>query len=73
MVNNGVPSEELLERYGAEKSVPVVVDREGIEEAGIRVIEADLISREDLVRHDPVKLSKLIRRLVFNLKDRRRG
>lgn len=73
VVNNGVPSEELLERYGAEKSVPVVVDKTGIEATGIRVIEADLISREDLVRHDPVKLSKLIRRLVFNLKDRRRG
>ena len=73
VVNNGTPSEELLERYGAEGSIPVIVDRDGIEEMGIRVIEADLISREDLVRHDPMKLSKLIRRLVFNLKDRRRG
>lgn len=73
VVNNGIPSDELLARYAAEKSEPVTVEKLKIEARGVRVIEADLISREDLVRHDPVKLSKLIRRLVFNLKDRRRG
>lgn len=72
VVNNGIPSEELLARYAEEKSIQVVVEKEEIEKKGIRVIEADLISHEDLVRHDPKKLSKLIRRLVFNLKGRRR-
>jgi len=73
VVNNGVPSERLLARYAEKCSIPVLVEQDEIEKSGVRVISADLISREDLVRHDPQKLSKLIRRLVFHLKTWRRG
>lgn len=73
VVNNGVPTEELLIRYQEEGSDPVLVEKDEIEGRGVRVIEADLISIEDLVRHDPIKLSKLIRRLVGQVKNWRRG
>ena len=73
VVNNGVPSDELLARYLEEGAEPVLVEKEEIESLGVRVIEADLISVEDLVRHDSEKLSKLIRRLVGQVKNWRRG
>ena len=68
-----MPSDELLARYLEEGAEPVLVEKEEIESLGVRVIEADLISVEDLVRHDSEKLSKLIRRLVGQVKNWRRG
>lgn len=73
VVNKQIPSPELLQKYAEDRSTPVLTDQEEIEALGVRIIGADLISEENLVRHDPEKLFKLIRRLVFNLKDRRRG
>ena len=73
VVNKQIPSPELLQKYAEDSSTPVLTDQEEIEALGVRIIGADLISEENLVRHDPDKLFKLIRRLVFNLKDRRRG
>ena len=55
----GLPP-ELVERYRAEGSAPVAVDREEISALGVRVRGADLISDEvNLgVRHDPARLAE---------------
>jgi uncharacterized cofD-like protein len=61
LVHSGGLSQELVERYEAEKSAPVVVDREEIRALGVKMREADLVSRADTrigVRHDPVRLAE---------------
>ena len=61
LVHSGGLSHELVERYEVEKSAPVVVDREEIRALGVKMREADLVSRADTrigVRHDPVRLAK---------------
>jgi uncharacterized cofD-like protein len=55
----GVPG-ELLGKYEKEKSFPVAADSERIRQLGYRVIEDNVISISDYVRHDPLKLSRLI-------------
>jgi hypothetical protein len=51
---------EILERYGQEKAYQVVNDRRKIESMGYRVIEDDTISMDNFIRHDPIKLAKII-------------
>ena len=53
IVNDGIPSEELLERYSEEGAVLVKDDYES-------AIKADVIDERDLVRHDPDKLADII-------------
>ena len=44
-----------LPRAGAE---PVPLDRAAFEARGLRVVEADLLARGPLIRHDPAKLAR---------------
>ena len=50
----------LLGKYEQEKSFPVLADSQRIRELGYRVVEENVISAEDFVRHDAKKLSNLI-------------
>lgn len=58
----------LLGKYEEEKSFPVLADSRRIRELGYRVVEENLISAEDFVRHDATKLAKLIVNLLENYK-----
>ena len=62
LVHTAPLSDELVERYGAEGAAPVVVDVEKIRAMGVRVREADLISREAAkrlsLRHDADRLAE---------------
>jgi len=60
ILNSGEMPPELLARYRKENSYPVVCDRKNIENMGYRVIEEDIISVEGYIRHDPLKLAKVI-------------
>jgi uncharacterized cofD-like protein len=60
ILNTGEIPPDILKRYEAEKSYPVANDRENIESMGYRVIEDDMVLVEDLIRHDPLKLAKII-------------
>jgi len=60
IVNTGDIPDEILKRYAQDNSYPVVNDRKNIENMGYRVIEEDIVMTEDVVRHDPVKLAKII-------------
>lgn len=55
---------ELLEKYNAEKAYPVIADADKIEEMGFSVIKENLVSTNDYVRHDSLKLSKIIINLI---------
>jgi uncharacterized cofD-like protein len=60
LVHSGELAEELVARYDAEGAAPVELDRQEIGKLGIRLREADLLSKEtgDGVRHDPERLAE---------------
>jgi 2-phospho-L-lactate transferase/gluconeogenesis factor (CofD/UPF0052 family) len=60
VVNTGEISTGILKRYAQEDSYPVVNDRKNIENMGYRVIEEDMVIAEDVARHDPLKLAKIV-------------
>lgn len=60
IVNTGLIPEEMLKRYTKEKSHPVVNDIENIENMGYRVIEDDFVLIDDVIRHDSLKLARII-------------
>jgi uncharacterized cofD-like protein len=61
-------AEELRTSYASQGAYPVVPDTEAIEAMGVKVVEANIISETNLVRHDPVKLSRTIISMIYNLK-----
>ena len=65
IVNTGEVPQGVLQRYAQENSYLVVNDRKKIENMGYRVIEDDCsIIEGDVIRHDPVKLAKIILGLI---------
>jgi uncharacterized cofD-like protein len=65
IVNTGKIPANILKRYEGQRSVPVVNDSARIENAGYRVLGAEIISiATDMVRHDPLKLAALITGLL---------
>jgi uncharacterized cofD-like protein len=64
IVNTGKIPQNLLERYTSERAFPVVNDRKKIEQMGYRVVEDDTILIQDFIRHDPMKLAKVILNLL---------
>lgn len=68
IVNSQEISEEQKEIYLAKEQVPVTPDVEKIEQLGIKVIPAKLVSGSDMVRHDPQKLAQVIMSLIYRLR-----
>ncbi len=77
IVNNGVITKDILQKYKEEGAYPVSLDRKRIEKMGIKIIEDDLlvIERDDtiaknLIRHNSNKIAYLILRLIMNTSKR---
>ena len=68
IVNNQQITQEQLDLYGAEGSLPVSPDMEKIMQLGITVIPANLISKDNLVRHNPRKLSRVLMTLIYKMR-----
>jgi uncharacterized cofD-like protein len=65
LVNTGSISQELRERYKQDGSYPVVADTSKIRNMGYRIIEENIVAVFDgYVRHDPIKLSRIILGLI---------
>ncbi len=60
VVNTGMIPASMLKRYGQENAYPVVNDRKLIEKMGYRVLEEDIVTIDKAIRHDPIKLSRII-------------
>ncbi len=58
----------LQQTYASPRAYPVQADIEELQALGVKVVEANLISETNLVRHDPVKLSRTIMTMVYQLK-----
>ncbi|MBW2994986.1 YvcK family protein [Candidatus Woesearchaeota archaeon] len=57
IVNNAEAPEDLLLKYKAENAFPVVNDSSKLRDRIKKIIEADLITKPVLIRHDPDKLA----------------
>ncbi|MFH0912995.1 MAG: YvcK family protein [Candidatus Omnitrophota bacterium] len=65
LLNNADIPAEIIKRYALESSSVVGSDRKKIENMGYRVVEEDLATFEgEVVRHDPIKLAKIILGLI---------
>ncbi|MDD3748783.1 MAG: 2-phospho-L-lactate transferase CofD family protein, partial [Candidatus Bipolaricaulis anaerobius] len=67
VVNSELPPPEILARYRAEGSVPVLDDLRGAKALGLRVIRAPLLDLVEVegkltVKHDPQKLARVVAR-----------
>jgi len=71
IVNTAKISEEMRDKYKSEDSVPVVPDSDNLKKMKTKVVEAHIISAKDYIRHESVKLSKIIIDLVTSLKKTR--
>ncbi|MFH0738785.1 MAG: YvcK family protein [Candidatus Omnitrophota bacterium] len=60
ILNSGEISQSITRRYEQEGSCRVINDTRNIANMGYRTIEDDVIVTEDVVRHDPAKLAKII-------------
>lgn len=60
IVNSKVPKRSLIRRYEQEHSFLVAYNALELEQAGLKVIAADLLREPILVRHDPEKLGKVL-------------
>ncbi len=67
LVHSGELPEELLRRYEAEEAARVEVDLDALDEMGVRVLEAQLLSADSRpgVRHDPQRLAEEVCRAVL--------
>jgi len=64
IVNNSHLPQVLIDRYRQEKSYPIVIDSRRMRALGYRVIEDEIVTTQDYIRHDPAKLAKIILGLI---------
>ena len=60
IVNTGEIPVAALQRYEKENAIGVINDAKNIEDMGYRVIAEDIVTTGDVVRHDPLKLARII-------------
>ncbi|KAB2952177.1 YvcK family protein [Heliorestis acidaminivorans] len=73
IVNTEKIPQQLLRKYEKQGQKPVAVDYKNLEKQGCQVIRAKLINQEDLVRHNPLRLSETIIDLVMEEKEQQKG
>lgn len=68
IINTGAVPPQLLKKYEEEDAYPVLADSDRVIEKGYTIIEDDVVSIEDYVRHDSKKLAKIIVDLAVKVK-----
>lgn len=58
---------ELLGKYALQGAYPVINDSERILDLDIKVVPANLISQDNLIRHNSNRLARTLIRLIYNL------
>ena len=64
LINNAIPSSELLRKYEDEGAALVKNDRERLASMGLESIECDLLAEDHVIRHDPDKLARALYDMV---------
>lgn len=73
IINKQEVSENILEKYSAKGAYPVRHNKVDLACKCANIIEANLISEENLVRHEPIKLAKTFIGLMYRLRMPRSG
>ncbi len=60
IVNNGNIPGGLLTKYEEQGAKKVVLDADKIKGIGIKIVEGDIVNIDGTIKHDPVKLAKVI-------------
>jgi len=60
LLNNRMPSAELLKRYEAEHASVVHVDYSRLRTMGLNIMERDLLAEDENIRHDPDRLASAV-------------
>ncbi len=65
VVNNETVPAALADKYKEQNAYPVTFNRQALQNMGVQVIEAPLVSKVNLARHDPKQLGGLMYRLAL--------
>jgi uncharacterized cofD-like protein len=60
LINNRLPSAEMLKRYEVEHATLVEVDHLRLRSMGLKIVEHDLLAEDGVIRHDPDRLAKAV-------------
>lgn len=60
LLNTAVPSNELQQKYKTEGAELVKLDRDRLRVMGYECVERDLLSEDDVIRHDPGRLARAV-------------
>jgi uncharacterized cofD-like protein len=60
LINNRMPSTEMLKRYEAEHAGLVQIDHAKLRDLGINIVERDLLAEDGVIRHDPDRLAAAV-------------
>jgi uncharacterized cofD-like protein len=60
LINNRMPSPDMLQRYSAEHSSVVQVEHAQLRAMGMNVVERDLLAEDGVIRHDPDRLATAV-------------
>jgi len=64
LVNNAIPSAELLTKYQAEGAELVTIDRDRLKSMAFECVEYGLLAEDRVIRHDPDLLAKAVYRMA---------
>ncbi len=65
IVNSTPVPADLKQKYAETGAYPVVVDDDALNQLGVGIIKADLITSKDAIHHDPKKLCDSVMRVVY--------
>ena len=65
IVNSTPVPEDLKQKYAETGAYPVLVDDDALNQLGVGIIKADLITSKDAIHHDPKKLCDSVMRVVY--------
>lgn len=70
IVNTGQMSQSVLSKYAKEGAFPVTADLEKLRGLGYQIIEENIVNYQDMIRHNPRRVSKIILDIVNDTKKR---
>lgn len=65
IVNSTPVPKDLKQKYAETGAYPVEVDDDALNQLGVGIIKADLITSKDAIHHDPKKLCDSVMRVVY--------
>lgn len=60
LLNNGIPSPEILKKYSAENAALVEIDHDRLRSLNLKLVERDLLAQDRVIRHDPDRLAQAV-------------